>query len=138
MHARGEDRFFEFGSSGLSGVASRLDADRVKQLFARFGRGPWSFDLVYGSRRKSDPTGAYQSDPLVAGQYQKDSYLLTQLQYEEGFAGDSLHLAARLFTGQERYRSILSYGTPFSFPGTSVWRGIEVRKSNGTSGSILA
>ena len=127
MHARGENRFFDFGASAVSGAARGLDGERDKEFFARAARGAWSFDIVYGDRRKDDPTGAFFSDPLVPGQYQRDVYLLTQLQYQDNFVGDTLQLTARLFTGEERYRSILSYGTPFAFPATSIWRGAELR-----------
>ena len=81
MRARGEDRFFDFGAAGVSGVARGLDGERDKELFTHIARGPWSFDFVYGDHRKDDPTGAYLSDPLVPGQYQGDRNVLTQLQY---------------------------------------------------------
>ena len=127
MRARGEDRNFDFGAAALSGVAVGLDGERDKEFFARIARGPWSFDLVYGDRRKDDPTGAYFSDPLVPGQYQRDRYTLAQWQYEDHFLGDTLQVLGRLFAGQERYSSILSYGTAFSFPATGQWRGGELR-----------
>lgn len=128
MRARGEDRFFEFpGAAVSSGVADGLDGARDKEFFARIARGPWSFEHVYGAHRKNDPTGAYFSDPLVPGQYQGESYALTQLQYQDSFAGDTLHLLGRLFTGEHHYRSILSYGTLFSFPAQSDWYGAELR-----------
>lgn len=127
MSARGADRFFDYGAAGVSGVAAGLDGERDKEFFARMTRGAWAFDFVYGDRRKDDPTGAYFSDPLVPGQYQADRYLMTQLQYQDKFSGDRLHLTGRLFLGQERYRSLLSYGTWFSFPASSDWRGGELR-----------
>lgn len=127
MLARGEDRFFDFGASGVSGVARGLDGERDTQFFAHVARGAWSFDLVNSDRRKDDPTGGFFSDPLVPGQYQRDAYLLTQLQYQDSFVDDTLQLTARLFTGQERYRSTLSYGTLFAFPTMSNWRGAELR-----------
>jgi iron complex outermembrane receptor protein len=127
MRARGEDRFFDFGAAGVAGVATGLDGERDRELFARVSSGPWSLDLVRGNRRKDDPTGAYRSDPLVPGQYQGDSYALTQLRYEDSFAADTVHVTARLFTGSERYRSTLSYGSPLSFPADGEWRGAEMR-----------
>jgi outer membrane receptor protein involved in Fe transport len=126
MRARGTDRFYEFGT-GTSGVATGLDGERDNEFFARIARGAWSFEHVYGARRKDDPTGIYYSDPLVAGQYQADRYTLTQLQYQDSFAADTLQLSARLFAGTERFTSQLSYGTKFGFPGWSDWRGAELR-----------
>lgn len=125
--SRGEDRFFSYGAAAVSGVAAGLDADRGEQFFGRVARGAWSFEHVYGKRRKTDPTGAYFSDPLVAGQYQGDRYDVTQLQFDDRFAGDTLNVLARLFTGREHYDSKLSYGTWFSFPARADWRGLELR-----------
>ena len=127
LRARGDDRFFDFGAAGVSGVAAGLDGERDREFFARIAGGPWSFDFVHGDHRKDDATGAYRSDPLVPGQYQGDRYDLAQLQYQDSFAGDTLHVSGRLFMGSERYSSVLSYGTPFSFPASSDWRGAELR-----------
>jgi iron complex outermembrane receptor protein len=127
LHSRGEDRFMSFGESGVSGLAVGLDGDRSEQFFGRVALGPWSFEHVYGDRRKDDPTGAYFSDPLVPGQFQADRYVLSQLQFQDRFAGDTLQVTARLFGGQERYTSELSYDTVYSFPATSAWRGLELR-----------
>ncbi len=128
MRARGEDGFFEYpGAAISSGVAAGLDGSHDKKIFARIARGPWSFEHVYGNSRKDDPSGAYFSDPLVPGQFQGDSYALTQLQYQDSFAGDTLHLSGRLFEGQYRYSSHLSYGTQFSFPARGDWHGAELR-----------
>ena len=127
MRARGEDRFYDFGAAAVSGVANGLDRERDQEFFARVGHGAWSADFVHGDRRKDDPTGSFFSDPLVAGQYQADRYELAQVQYQDRFAADTLHVSGRLFVGQESYRSVLSYGNPVSFPATSVWRGVEGR-----------
>ncbi len=127
LRARGEDRFFDFGASGISGVAAGLDGERNRQLFSRIARGPWSFDFIYGYRRKDDPTGSFFSDPFVPGQYVVDSHALAQLQYQDVFRGDTLHVSGRLFSGQYRFRSILSYGTQVSFPAEADWRGTEWR-----------
>ena len=72
----GEDRFSDYGAAGTSGVAEGFDSERVDQAFASLAHGPWSFDALYGKRRKHDPTAAYFSDPLVPGQYQGDAYAL--------------------------------------------------------------
>jgi len=131
----GEDLFFEYpGATGAphyyaneSGVAYGMDGEEDKELFASLARGPWSFDLSYGDRRKDDPTAAYFSEPLVSGQYQRDRYLVTQLQYQDSYADDTLHLLARLFLGRHRYTGQFSYGTPYSYNGFSDWQGVEAR-----------
>jgi iron complex outermembrane receptor protein len=127
LNARGENRFYDFGASGVSGIAAGLDGEHDHQLFTHVAGGPWSFDFVYGDRRKGDPTGSFSSDPLVPGQYIYDSHALAQLQYEDAFAGDTLQVSGRIFTGRYRFRSILSYGTEVSFPADGDWRGTEWR-----------
>lgn len=128
LRARGEDRFFEFGTTGLSGVASGMDAERLEQFFARVARGAWSIDLVHGSRRKDDPTAAFFNDPLVPDQFNRDAYTLANLQYDDRFADDTLHLSARLFAGRYRYLGNFSYGGGLtSFPAEGDWRGTELR-----------
>ena len=127
LRSHGDDRYFDYPGSGVSGVASGLDGERNQKFFGRAARGPWSLDLAQSSRKKSDPTGSFFSDPLVAGQYVADSYMLAQLQYQEKFAGDTLHLTGRVFAGSYRFRSNLSYGTGVSFPTDAQWRGLEFR-----------
>jgi iron complex outermembrane receptor protein len=127
LRAGGEDRVFDYGAAGVTGVAAGLDGERDKELFARVGRGRWAIDFLYGDRRKDDPTGAYLSDPLVPGQFQGDRYTLAQWQYEAPLRGDSLRLSSRLFTGSEHYTSDFRYGTWFSFPASSRWHGGELR-----------
>lgn len=127
LRARGEDRFYDFGAAGVSGVARGLDDARDREFFVRAAQGPWAFDLLRGDFRKGDPTGAYLSDPLVPGQYEGDRYTLGQLQYQQRLWDGALDIQARLFAGQERYTSQLSYGTAFGFPGTGEWRGLEAR-----------
>ncbi|MFM9916029.1 MAG: TonB-dependent receptor plug domain-containing protein [Rhizobacter sp.] len=128
MHARGADHFFDFGAAGVSGVATGLDAERNHQFFARAARGPWSMEFVHGYRRKDDPTAAYFSDPMASGQYESDAYSLAQLQYQDVFAENTLQVAARLFAGQQRFRSVFIYDdVPAQAPGTSDWRGAELR-----------
>lgn len=99
----------EFGHTGISGVARGMDGENVKQLFARASRGPLSFDFIYSNRRKDDPTGMFFSDPLVAGQFQRDRCLNTQIQYNDNFSNDTLNVLGRLFLGQYRYENPLVY-----------------------------
>jgi iron complex outermembrane receptor protein len=124
----GEDRFFEFGASGVSGVATGLDGERNRQIFARIARGAWSLEHAYGGRNKKDPTGSYFSDPLRAGQFHHGELGFTQLKYEGHFADDTLQLSARVFLGALRYRTQLYYAGESSASDTnSKWRGAELR-----------
>ncbi|MBI3156543.1 MAG: TonB-dependent receptor [Burkholderiales bacterium] len=126
--ARGQDLALDFGDAGIAGTARGLDGERDLELYARIGRGAWSADLTLGRWRKEDPTGAYFSDPLVPGQYQQDGYALAQWQWRESLQGGAVELHARLFAGEERYRSMLIYeGSGYRFPATSQWRGGELR-----------
>lgn len=127
MRSRGADRFMDFGASGVSGMAVGLDGDRDREFFARVCGGPWSFDLQHGDRLKNDPTGTFFSDPLVSGQNQGDRYALAQLQYQDRFADGTLDLLGRVFAGRNHYSSTLSYGTPFEFPASGRWQGLELR-----------
>ena len=128
LQSRGADRFFEFGDSGISGVARRLDGENVKQLFARASHGPLSFDFIYGDRRKDDPTGMFLSDPLVPNQFQRDRRLNTQIQYNDNFVNDTLNVLGRMFLGQYRYDNPLVYsGEKNLFTGPSDWHGAELR-----------
>ena len=128
LQSRGADRFFDYGDSGISGVAHRLDGENVKQLFARATHGPLAFDFIYGDRRKEDPTGMFFSDPLVTGQFQRDRRLNTQIQYNDNFANGTLNVLGRLFLGQYRYDNPLVYGGERTLStGPSDWHGAELR-----------
>ncbi|HET9822591.1 MAG TPA: TonB-dependent receptor [Burkholderiaceae bacterium] len=125
--ARGQDLFYDFGAAGVVGRVAGADGERDRELFARYERGPWSAEVIAGRGRKDDPTGAYLSDPLSSGNFQGDSYVLTQFQYEDDWK-PGLRLSARVFTGIEAYDSRLTYGgAPFLFPTRSHWRGLEAR-----------
>ncbi len=128
LQTRGADRFFEFGDSGDSGIAHRMDGENVKQLFARASHGPLSFDFIYGNRRKDDPTGMFFSDPLVTGQFQRDQRLNTQIQYNDNFANNTLNVLGRAFLGQYRYDNPMIYGGDRTLStGPSDWHGVELR-----------
>ena len=128
LQSRGANRLFEFGDSGLSGVARHMDGENVKQMFARASYGPLSFDFIYGDRKKEDPTGAYLSDPLVTGQFQRDRRLNAQIQYNDHFANDTLNVLGRLFLGQYRYDNPMVYsGERTLSTGPSDWHGAELR-----------
>ncbi len=127
LNSSGQDRFYDFGSRGVAGVAAGLDGERDRELFARVARGAWSADLVHGSRRKDDATGSRLSDPLVRGQFIRDVYTLAQLQYAAEFADDTVQVTGRLFAGEYRFRTSQSYGTVLSSPAEGSWRGTEWR-----------
>src|ERR1700733_1730822 len=128
MHAQGQNLFFDYGASGELGIARGLDGDRTQQFFGSIARGPWSFEVVYGFEHKNDPTGTYFSDPLVPGQWQDTGYALTQLQYQDNFAGDTLHVSTRLFTGNDVSNERLSFGGAYyTFPSTPDLAGFETR-----------
>lgn len=133
MDAAGEDRYYVFPGAGpdgadIAGVANGLDGEHDEEAYARIARGPWSFGLIYGNRRKDDPTAAYFADPLRPGQYQRDRYVLAQLQYQDSFVDDTLHLMGRLFVNQERYTGFSNYyDTRYRSTGSSDWRGGELR-----------
>jgi len=128
MNARGQNLFFDYGASGKAGIAWGLDGDRTKQFFGSIARGPWSLEFVYGFEHKDDPTGAYLSDPLVPGQYQETGYTLTQLRYQDNFVSDTLHVSARLFTGDDVSDERLSFGNIYyAYPSTPDLGGVEVR-----------
>ncbi|MEP7312781.1 MAG: TonB-dependent receptor [Pseudomonadota bacterium] len=128
LDAKGEDRFYDFGPAGVAGVATGLDGERSRQIFARIARGAWSLEHTFGTHRKNDPTGTYFSDPLRSGQHVNADLALTQLKYEESFADESLHVSARLFHGALRYRTQLYYSGDSSASATrSDWAGAELR-----------
>lgn len=128
LQSRGANHFFEYGDSGISGVARHMDGENVKQMFARASYGPLSFDFIYGNRKKEDPTGAYLSDPLVAGHFQRDRRLNAQIQYNEHFVNDTLNVLGRVFLGQYRYESPMVYsGERTLSTGPSDWHGAELR-----------
>jgi outer membrane receptor protein involved in Fe transport len=128
MNAQGQNLFFNYGASGRSGIAWGLDGDRTRQFFGSIAHGPWSFEVVYGFEHKDDPTGSYQSNPLQSGQYQETGYTLTQLQYKDNYAGDTLHVSARLFTANDISDDHLRFGgATFDYPSTPDLRGLEAR-----------
>jgi outer membrane receptor for ferrienterochelin and colicin len=128
MSAQGQNLLFNYGASGESGIAWGLDADRTKQFFGSISRGPWSFEVVYGFEHKDDPTGAFFSQPLARDQYQETGYTLTQLQYQDNFAGDTLHVSTRLFTANDISNEQLNFGgTYYAYPSTPDLSGFEAR-----------
>jgi iron complex outermembrane receptor protein len=128
LYSRGENRYFNFGVAGVSGVAVGMDGERNQQFLVSVARGPWTLEQVYADHLKYDPTGAFLSDPLVPGQFQSDRHAMTQLRFEDSFAGDMLQFSGRAFESTEDYRSLFSFsGVPTYAPSDSTWRGGELR-----------
>lgn len=127
LRARGENRFYDFGE-GFAGVATGMDGERDKEFFTRMTKGPWSFELIHSDRRKDDPTAAAGSQPLAPGQFIRDRYLLTQLQYQGPLADASQQLLARAILGEYRFDSDAVYDDSiYAFAGASSFRGGELR-----------
>jgi len=130
-HARGEDLSMRYPGAGpggidVSGTAKGMDGIRNKQFFARLGQGAWTLDLLYGDRKKEDPTAAFFSDPLVAGQYQRDYGYRLQLGYQGLSDASGLEVSARLFAGGGYYEGLLVYGgAPNRSTGEGEWVGGE-------------
>ncbi|MBL0149923.1 MAG: TonB-dependent receptor [Ideonella sp.] len=128
LRARGSDHNMDFGTAGVAGRAVGLDGERLTQIFGRVARSAWSFDFVHGDRRKSDPTAAFFSDPLVPGQFNRDAYTLAQFHFKSSFASDTLELSGRMFAGRYRYDSAFVYsGSWTTSPAQGDWQGTELR-----------
>jgi outer membrane receptor protein involved in Fe transport len=127
LHAKGQDLYFDYGASGIAGVARGADGEENRQVMVQVANGAWTAHFIAGHHRKYDPTAAYQSDPLVPGQLQQDERSVGQVQYQDRFAGDTVQLLARLFAGSEHYTSTLNFGGPFAGPANGEWAGAEVR-----------
>lgn len=125
LSANGKDRYYDYGSSGISGVAAGLDSERDQEFFARVSLGAWSAEVLQSDRSKRDPTAAYFSDPLVRTQPYSDRYAIGQLQYQDRFADGTLQLSGRVFAGRYRFDAGYSYGTLFSEPARADWHGTE-------------
>ena len=128
MKATGEDHFFDFGPAGITGVAAGMDGEKSRRLFLQVGRGPWFIQHASGTWRKEDPIGSFFSDPLTPGQHMETELEVTQLQFEDRFAGDRLTFSARLFRKSLQFRTLLSYdGTGFASDTQSRLYGGELR-----------
>lgn len=127
LKASGEDLFFDYGASGVSGKAAGLDGESDQQYFTRLARGAWSADFMFGKRHKDDPTASFFADPLASGNFGGDEYTVGQLQYSDRYAADTLEVTARLFGGRYRYTGTLLFGTPVSYPAFGDWLGSEWR-----------
>lgn len=128
MNADGEDLYLDYGDAGVSGLAAGMDGEKTRRVYARAEYGAWSIEHAYGSWFKEDPTGTFFSDPLSPGQYIESKLAMTQLQYEESFAGERLVVSARLFRRTLQYRTLLHFsGTPYASDTQSRLHGGELR-----------
>src|SRR5690606_19400716 len=128
MNASGDDLYMDYGPSGIAGVAAGMDGEKTRRVFAQVTHGPWSIEQAYSSWLKEDPTGTFFSDPLSAGQFIESELALTQLQYEDRFAGDNLTVSARLFRSALQYRTLLRFaGADFASDTRSRLYGGELR-----------
>lgn len=128
LHASGENLYYDFGNTGLSGVAAGMDGEHDGQVFARLARGPWALELLNSRSHKDDPTGSYFADPLTPNQYIIDIYTLAQVQYQERFLDDTLQVVGRLFSGAYRFEGLSIYaGAPLDAHAVSDWQGVELR-----------
>jgi outer membrane receptor for ferrienterochelin and colicin len=127
LQANGEDLFYHYGVTGISGVAAGLDYERDRQLFVRAQNDAWSIEAEYGARRKGDPTASYSTDPLM-GKYLEDDLGVAQLHYHQGLADETLQLSARFFAGDYHLSGEGSiFGTPYSQQIIGEWAGTELQ-----------
>lgn len=127
LEADGEDRFFDFGASGISGIARGLDYERDHDLFARGTYRAWSFELLHGERTKGDPAANFSTDPLVRGKYVRDDYRLGQVSWASTI-GEGVDAQVRVFAG--RYATDAegsSLGARFGTRSWARWFGGEFR-----------
>jgi len=128
LQARGNNQFFEFGDSGISGIARGMNGEDVKQFFAHVVHGPFAFDFAYGNRHKESPVAGFLTDPLAGGATVNDRRINTQIQYNEHFANQTLNVLGRLFLGNYDYHQPGYYaGEKTVSTGPSDWHGAELR-----------
>ena len=127
LKSSGQDLFFNFGATGVSGVAIGQDGQKDDHLFARVTHGAWSFEQVYGSGKQDDPTAGFFSLPLSPGESQAVTSSLTQLQYQDNYRGDTLQFHARAFNGSSDTVETLNFGRLYETTGHDQWHGGELR-----------
>nr|PZN64550.1 MAG: TonB-dependent receptor [Pseudomonadota bacterium] len=128
MNADGEDLFLDYGDAGISGIAAGMDGEKTRRVHLQVDHGDWSIEHSQGTWFKEDPNGTFFSDPLSPGQYIDSKLALTQLQYENRFAGEQLTVSARLYRSMLRFRSVLHFsGVEFAADTQSRLYGGELR-----------
>jgi iron complex outermembrane receptor protein len=127
LDSRGQNLFYDFGPLPVSGAAVGMDGQKEQEMFAHVTHGAWSVEEVYGWGKKDDPTASFFSTPLVPGQSERLTNSLTQVKYLDKFAGDSIEVNARAFTGsQYLIESLFVDDLRFQTRGTSRWDGAEL------------
>ncbi len=126
LRSDGDDLWMDFGD-GVNGLVRKQDGERDQEFNLSARRGPWSFGLAHGDRRKDDPTGVYGTDPFTPGSFQGDRYTIAHLGYSAALS-DTLSLSARAFVGDYRYESTLVIdGLPYGYPASAAWHGAELQ-----------
>lgn len=131
LRSDGDDLGMDFGD-GVSGTVRDQDGERDQEFNLSARRGPWSFGLAHGDRRKDDPTGVYGTDAFHSGTFQGDRYTVAHLGYSAALS-DTLSLSARAFVGDYRYESTLIYSDdetgplPYDYPASTAWHGAELQ-----------
>lgn len=126
LRSDGDDLRMDFGT-GERGLVRGQDGERDQEFNLSARRGPWSFGLAHGDRRKDDPTGVYGTDAFHSGTFQGDRYAIAHLGYGAALS-DTLSLSARAFVGDYRYESILMYdGEAYDYPASTAWHGAELQ-----------
>ena len=126
LRSDGDDLALVF-DDGERGIARGLDGERDQEFALKASRGPWTFGLTHGDRRKDDPLATYGTDRFTPGSYESDLYTLAHLDYRSALA-DRLSLSARVFAGSYRYESTLIYdGLPYNYPAAADWQGAELQ-----------
>ncbi len=131
LRSDGDTLWMDFGD-GVSGTVRDQDGERDQEFNLSARRGPWSFGLAHGDRRKDDPTGVYGTDAFASGTFQGDRYTVAHLGYSAALS-DTLSLSARAFVGDYRYESTLIYSDdetgplPYDYPASAAWHGAELQ-----------
>ena len=126
LRSDGDDLWMDFGN-GEAGPVRGQDGERDQEFNLSARRGPWSFGLAHGDRRKDDPTGVFGTDAFASGTFQGDRYTVAHLGYGATLS-DTLSLSARAFIGDYRYESTLMYdGEAYDYPASTTWHGAELQ-----------
>lgn len=142
LRSDGDTLWMDFGD-GVRGTVRDQDGERDQEFNLSAHRGPWSFGLAHGDRRKDDPTGVYGTDAFASGTFQGDRYTVAHLGYSAALS-DTLSLSARAFVGDYRYESTLIYSDdetgplPYDYPASAAWHGAELQLvSTAVAGHML-
>lgn len=130
----GRDLYFpEFDDPATNnGVATGLDHDRYRRLYAKLTRGDLSLSLAHSDRTKGYPTAAFGTDFNAPEAETTDQLTALNLQYSTAL-GAQTDLSARLFYGQYRYKGNYIYsGVKERDDDEGRWWGTELRLLNTT------